>query len=121
MTIPRVDIHGNELKDRDIVAEGKVGDIIWNGQAKIIQRPLGLVVAYDNPNLRNLTEPEETDFYNLIEIRVGSVELTDDASEHLRKNANRFGFLPIHLSRYDGRFYNWDNIEVVGNVNDYPY
>ena len=121
MSIPRMDIHGNELNDRDIVAEGKRGDIIWDGQARIVKRPLGLVIINRSPDLTNLISPEETDFYNLTEIRVGLVELTEKANEFLWKNADSHGFLPLHLSRYDGRFYNWDKIEVVGNVDDFPF
>lgn len=121
MSIARVDRNGTPLTDGDIVAECTLGEVIWNGEAKVVQRPLGIVTVYHKPLLKCATMPEETDFYNVQEIRPGRVELDDNAREFLRKNADKHGFMGLHLSRYDGKFYAWDNIEIVGSVYDFPY
>ena len=117
-TIARVDIHGTPLKEGDIVAEGKIDDEIWQGQAVILQRPLGIVVTYRNPTVIGFISPEETDFYNVVQIKRGVVKLTDKAEGFLRKNSDSDGFMDIHISRHDGNFYAWDNIEIIGSVYD---
>ena len=115
--IARKDIHGTPLEEGDIIAEGKLNELIWEGQAKIIQRPLGVINVYKNAVTKGLTMPEETDFYNVTQIRHGLVELTDSAQDFLKANANKFGIMKLHLSRYDGKFYGWENIEKISSVN----
>ena len=54
----------------------------------------------------------------MVQIKRGVVKLTDKAEEFLRKNSDSDGFMDIHISRHDGNFYAWDNIEIIGSVYD---
>ena len=119
MKIPRTDVNGKILQDGDIVAEGKIDELIWDGEAIIIQRPLGIVTISKNPKSKVLSTPEETDFYNVIQIRPGVAKLTNSARDFLKANADEINTIYLHLSRYDGKFYNWENIEVIGSVYDF--
>ena len=115
--LPRLDKNGVALQEGDIVAEGSVGDLIWGDTALIERRPLGIVQIIKNPCCTLKYPPEETDFYNIYEIRPGMVSYTNNSPQWLTQ-MNTGGAL--HISRYDGRFYNWDNIEKVGSIYDLP-
>ena len=112
--IPRKYKNGIQLKEGDIIAESEIGKSIWDGQAIITSRPLGIVVVYHHPQLKEDIEPEETDSYNIKEIRCGTVKFTDKAKEWMKERLNG----NLYLSKYDGKFYAWDNIEVIGNIYD---
>ena len=115
----RKDIHGNYLKEGDIVAEGILGEEIWNGEGILISRPLGIVKVYKNPRSTAMIPPEETDCYNVEQIRTGKVKITDKAEEWTKnKLFSKEGISDIHISRYDGRFYNWEKIEIIGSIYD---
>lgn len=117
MSYPK-DIHNRELKDGDIVAEGKVGDLIWEDKAKIIKRPIGIFNVFKNPKTYRELEPECTDFYNIRLIREGLVELLDREA-FIKMLGKDTQYMNLYLSTYDGNFYAWDNIEIIGNVNDF--
>lgn len=107
------------LADGDIVAQCTLGDVIWDGKAIIRRRPLGIVKTYKNSEQLPIMEPEETDCYNVYEIRKGVVELTDKADEWMKtKLANEDGYVDLCISRYDGRFHGWDDIEKIGSIYD---
>lgn len=115
----RKDIHGNYLKEGDIIAEGILGEEIWDGDGILISRPLGIVRVYSNQRSTAMIPPEETDCYNIEQIRVGKVQMTDKAEEWAKKKLfSEEGFCNIHISRYDGKFYNWDKVEVIGSIYD---
>ena len=92
----------------------KLENLFGDGQAIITSRPLGIVVVYHRPQLKEDIEPEETDSYNIKEIRCGTVKFTDKAKEWMKERLNG----NLYLSKYDGKFYAWDNIEVIGNIYD---
>lgn len=114
----RKDIHGNYLKEGDIVAEGILGEKIWDGDGILISRPLGIVRVYNSQRSTAMIPPEETDCYNIEQIRNGKVQMTDKAEEWAKKKLFLNGFCDIHISRYDGRFYNWDKVEIIGSIYD---
>lgn len=113
--INREDINGVRLREGDIVAECKKEKIIWDGKGIIRERPLGVVVTYFDMNAKPIYPPEETDKYNIVQIRCGVVELTDKSSDWMNSGD---GTCKLHLSKYDGGFYAWDNIEKIGSVYD---
>ena len=117
--ISRKDINGVQLKEGDIVAECKVGEEIWDGEGIVISRPLGVVVIYDTKPIPNQSITEEN-IYNLKQIRTGSVQITDKAKIFVKTLADKNGIVSLHLSKYDGDFYNWNNVEKVGSVYDLP-
>lgn len=114
----RKDIHGNYLKEGDIIAEGILGEEIWDGGGILISRPLGIVRIYNNQRSTAMVPPEETDCYNIEQIRIGKVQMTDKAEEWARKKLFSNGFSDIHISRYDGKFYGWDKVEIIGSIYD---
>ena len=121
-TTIRKDINGKELQVGDIVAECKIGQKIWNDGAVIVKRPLGVVVSVPI-KMTSIQQPEETDFYNIQPIRKGLVVLTDNADEFLqlyaKENEYDMPTMELNISRYDGNFYAWDDIEIIGTVNDF--
>ena len=113
--INRTDVNGVRLCEGDIIAESKKGKVIWDGKGVIKERPLGVVVTYPDMNAKPLYSPEETDKYNITQIRCGVVELTDKSSDWMNDGDDT---CKLHLSRYDGAFYAWDDIERIGSVYD---
>lgn len=113
--ISRKDINGVQLKEGDIIAEGKVGEEIWSGQAIIKSRPLGVVVVYNHPQFIKHFEPNETNLYNIKSLRGGVVEFTDKALPYF--DISKTG--PLYISSYDGKFTAWDDIEKIGSIYDF--
>lgn len=117
--INREDKNGIRLKEGDIIAESNIGKTIWNGQGIVVSRPLGKVVVYDNALARIEGQPEESDCYNIIQIRKGSVKLTNQADDWmLDRLGDSNGYSELNVSTYDGIFTAWDNIEKIGSVYD---
>lgn len=118
----RKDINGVLLVDGDIVAQCKEGDVLWDGMGIVRRCPLGLVRVFDY-NIKQAEKPDyppgENDYYNVVEIREGVVELTDKAPDYMRRRIYEGkDACDLHISRYDGQFYGWHNIEKIGNVWD---
>lgn len=111
--INRKDIYGVQLYEGDIVAESTVGKKIWGGKGIVKARPLGLVVTYPSMNANPEITPEETDRYNIMQIRKGFVELTDESLPWLNDGD---GTCELNITRFDGGFSAWDNIEKIGSV-----
>lgn len=117
--INRKDRNGIQLREGDIVAECSVGDVIWDGKGVITSRPLGVVIVYPSVKDTAMCHPEETDRYNVAQYRCGLVELTELADDWLPTiDVHGHKFTELHLSKYDGNFYAWDNIERIGSVYD---
>lgn len=112
-----VDIKGNTLKDGDIIAEGKIGDKIWNDKAEITRRAIGIFTVYNNPNPNSCYTPERTDFYNIHQIRTGIAHILDKDMSSTFFN-NEKDEIELYLTTYDGKFYGWDDIEIIGNIYD---
>ena len=118
--IGKADVYGKILKEGDIVAEGVLNSEIWNGWGILISRPLGIVRIYKPTNTACL-EPEETDCYNVVHLRTGTVAMTSNAPSWAQKSLfSSQQTCDIYISSYDGRFTAWNNIEVVGNIYDLP-
>lgn len=122
MKITRKYKDGGYLEEGDIVAECQIGEIIWDGAAVIKERPLGVVVVYQNSNIIGMSPPEETDFYNIKPLRTGKIQLLDAAPEWMKKSftTDYNGYSDLYLSTYDGQFYAWDNIEKIGTIYALP-
>lgn len=120
--IPKYDIHGVQLHEGDIVAEGKLGELIWDGQGIIRERPLGVVIYKWHSNLKNGsldtidTLRNGTSWYNVCELRNGIAELTDVAGEHLMKSATSQKMIEFTISHHDHLFQAWDDIEIIGSI-----
>lgn len=115
--IERYDKNGIRLKEGDIIAECTIGESIWEDKGVILSRPLGIVQVYHNVNTTASLNPDENDSYNIIPIRKGSVQLTDKADKWMVNNlGNDERISELNISRYDGDFYAWDNIEVIGSI-----
>ena len=124
ITIPETYKDGTPVMEGDIVAEGHVNDIIWDGKAIITRRPLGVVVVTPRKKL-TLTNTilDKTEFYNVEQIRVGKAEFTNKGEEWFGKMIEDVPeeqrYQDLHLSSWDGGFYGWDNIEKVGSIYDF--
>ena len=120
--ICRKDIHGSELQEGDIIAAGKVGELIWEGKATLLSRPIGIVYIpeYHPPYNKDYCFVEETDCYNVMQIRPGEVAITKDADKYIKNNlCNGTGKCFIHLDIYDGCFYGWNTVEKIGSIYDF--
>jgi len=112
------DIHGYELRDGDIVEEGKIGEVIWDNSAKITKRPIGIFKVFHKTNTISEFTPERTDFYNVVSIREGEYEFLDaECAKRYHSDPNNMKG-ELYLCCYDGKFQAWDNIEIIGNVHD---
>lgn len=117
--IKRKDKNGVQLREGDIVAESSIGTVIWEGKGVVKSRPLGVVVVYTSVADSASLNPEETDRYNIVQFRRGLVELTEKAEDWLTMfEDNGRKYTELHISKYDGDFYAWNNIERVGSVYD---
>lgn len=124
MNIARKYKSGGHLQEGDIVAECEIGDIIWDGAGVVETRPLGIVITYKDNHFigMKLYTPEETECYNIVQIRTGRVRLTDKAPKWMLESMPKHedGTVELHISRFDGKFYAWDNIERIGSIYELP-
>lgn len=120
--IPKYDIHGVQLHEGDIVAEGKLGESIWDGQGIIRERPLGVVIYKRHSNLKNGsldnidTLRNGTSWYNVYELRNGVAELTDSAKGPLMTTYTSQKMIEFTISHHDHIFQAWDDIEIIGTI-----
>ena len=84
----------------DIVAESIAGEVIWDGEGVIVECPLGVVVWQDFT-------------YNVLPVKKGRVKLKEGCKPYL-DDGN--GFAELNITRYDGQFYKWDYLDVIGNI-----
>jgi hypothetical protein len=115
--IPEYDRNGVHLKEGDIVADCKVGDLIWDGSAQVIKRPLGVITLLQP--MPDQLGVEVADCYNILPIRAGIVKILN--KEHL-KHLQPFtddDCCTLYMSKIEADYYNWGNIEVIGTVNDF--
>ncbi len=95
------DKRDNELYTDDVIAEGLIDKIIWDGKAIITDRPYGFISV--TPYVINVEQ-----------VHVGAAKLTDKATEMLKNYPN--GISPLNMDCYDGVFQWPDDIECIGNV-----
>ena len=113
------DIHGTGLHDGDIVAECKIGDVIWDGEAEIVSRPIGIFRVRQSKAIHYDEIPDRNDFYDIQPIRKGRVLIKSDKLKSTFNNG-KSDYSDLYLTTYDGMFYGWDNIEIIGNIyNDF--
>lgn len=115
--IPEYDRNGVHLKEGDIVANCKVGDLIWDGDAQVIKRPLGVItILQPMPDQLGV---EVADCYNILPIRAGIVKiLNKERLKHLQPFTDD-DCCTLYMSKIEADYYNWGNIEVIGTVNDF--
>lgn len=111
--IPHYDVTGIQLREGDIVAEGKIGESIWDGQAIIKERALGVVVVHGT-----LAESNEPSYYNVCILRSGIAELTETANDLLVNEADSQKMIEFSLTHYDHIFQAWDDVEKIGSTYD---
>ncbi len=88
------DKNGVEIYEGDVVEEGVRGESIWNGRAKIIHPPQGVVVYSGN-------------LFNVKFYKTGKVLESDNKTNSL------------YINQYDGIFDgSWDDLKVIGNIHD---
>lgn len=100
------DCEGHILNEGDVVAEGKVGDLIWDGQAKIVKPVLAIVVAKPGDG-----DYCDIDDINLVQLESGEAILTSDAAQSLWNQAGDNGEVILYLNTYDGQY----NFEIQDN------
>lgn len=110
--IPHCDIHSVQLHEGDIVAEGKLGELIWDGQGIIKRRPLGVVI-YNHPS-----KSKDDPWYNVYALRNGVAELTDSTKGPLMTTCTSQKLIEFSISHHDHIFQAWDDIEIIGTIYD---
>ena len=120
------DKYGFQVHEGDIVIQGHPGKVIWSGDGEIVECPVGIVRIGDlkikMPVFGSDDDPEITERYNVIQIRPGIVKLNPDTKKEFLKQYEKDGewYSSLHLSKYDGDFYGWDDITIIGSIYDIP-
>lgn len=99
------DCEGKEIYEGDIVEEACVGELVWDGAARILETPKG-VIEYVAP------------LFNLVKRKAGLVEILEEGMFN-RHIGDKY---PIFMSCYDGVFewFSDDKIKVSGNIHENP-
>lgn len=124
-TIPESYKNGDPVMEGDIVAEGHIGELIWQDKGVIVRRPLGVVIIQPRKQLTiGNTVLDKSEFYNLREIRSGEAKFIEANQEEwfkeMMKNTDEDQRVQqFHLSTIDGGFYAWDDVEKVGSIYDF--
>ena len=119
--LPVKDKNSVSLYNGDIIAEGTLGEDIWDGAAKIIRRPLGIIWC---SNTLTKNRFDEDRLFGVIEILAGTVLINKDkiAERHypISDIYNKDGqqLFTIHMSNEYNQYMSWDDCELVGNVFD---
>ena len=105
------DITGKIIYENDIIAEGALNKIIWDGAAIVSKRPIGRVVILSDQELDEY--PIEDLHIELLE--TGVARLTGDAPEHFWNFSSEEGDVDLYLNTYDGLYQFQDDImlEVI--------
>ncbi len=116
--IPEFDRNGVHLKEGDIVAKCKIGDLIWNDNAKVIKRPLGIVTILDPmPDELGI---EVGDCYNIVPIRTDIVKILNKENlKHLLPFIDNNDCCTFYVGKIESDYYDWDNVEIIGSVYDF--
>lgn len=116
--LPITDKNRVPLHTGDIVAEGILGEDIWEGAGKIIRRPLGIIWAKNTLTKKNFDEDK---LYGVFEIATGSVLINKNIPEYhplypsYSKGQQVF---PLHLSNDYNQYLSWNDCELIGSVLD---
>ena len=115
--IPEYDRNGVHLKEGDIIANCKVGDLIWNGSAQVIKRPLGVItISQPMPDQLGV---KVLDCYNILPIRAGIVKiLNKERLKHLQPFMDGNDCCTFYVGKIEADYYDWGNVEVVRSVYD---
>lgn len=95
------DCEGYSLNEGDVVAEGKTGDLIWDGQAKISVPVLAHIVVNDGGPFTEMCDIADA---NLVQLESGEAILTENAAPELWNMAGPNGEVVLYLNTYDGQY-----------------
>lgn len=106
--IVRYDRNGIKISNGDVIAEGKKGDMIWDGQAIIVFRPLAIVKVKE-------------DHCDIIPFRSGIAKLTEKADDVLKNSVIEIDscIVKYEFSELSDKKF-WGNVEVLSNINLFP-
>lgn len=119
------DKYGFQVHEGDIVIQGHPGQVIWQGDGEVMECPVGVVctagLKIKMPTVGDF-EPEITERYTVKQLRQGIVKLNPDTKHEFLKEYEKDGewYSSLHLSKYDGDFYGWDDITIIGSIYDIP-
>ena len=112
--LPIHDKNGIVISVGDIIAEGYIGETIWNGTGTIISRPLGIVYETNSATRKRYDEDR---FFGVFEIVAGTATIKegltdkDPISHFISKSTQVF-----HLSNEYNEYMGWKDCEVIGTV-----
>lgn len=103
-----IDIHGRTLYEDDIVAIGKIGELIWDGAGIITERPVVRITIQSDKNL----EVYPKSAIGLVRISYGLARLTGDAAPCLWNKANDVGDIEVSSDTYIKRINYADDVQL---------
>ena len=116
VVLSKKDRFGNFIKEGDFLAEGTVGEFIWNGRAFIVERPVGKVIVteIENDDLPFEIIEGKKYFYNLQSVKTGLLKLVKNGEyDFLDSYVDEKGLGKLYLDCWDGVFLDWNNVEII--------
>lgn len=101
------DKYKQDIFEDDIIEEGLIGEIIWDGNGIIELLPNGLVIM----------SPLHT---NLKQLSTGLVKLIGEGVDSVLDRIATPGYSELNLNCYDGLFWWCEDIKIIGNKYQNP-